>query len=107
MPAPTALLKPIAAPEDVPLPDQDDGELHIEATAEIPAEPDLVLQPVANEDVEMVEDEEGRPSFPRGADTVISLHRPYPAHATTDISPSLHVALRCEKFQYHRTESRR
>lgn len=71
MPAPTALLQPEVAPEDVPLPDAGEDDVLITPTAEIPAKLEIV-QPAANaEDVDMTTvDEESRPKFPPGKDTV-------------------------------------
>lgn len=74
MPAPTALVKPSndAPADNLPLsePDQDE-ELLLDAPEVAPSDLNI-LQPVPNgaEDTEMAVDEEGRPRFAPGKDTV-------------------------------------
>ncbi|KAK2072394.1 hypothetical protein P8C59_006751 [Phyllachora maydis] len=90
MPAPTALLQPEVAPEDVPLPDAGEDDVLITPTAEIPAKLEIV-QPAANaEDVDMTTvDEESRPKFPPGKDTIIRRSEirkiPIPPHRVTPL----------------------
>lgn len=72
MPAPTALLKPTAAPEAVPLPapEQDDNELVLDVQQSDFTDGN-VTQPAADpEDTEMAVDEEGRPKFAPGKNVV-------------------------------------
>lgn len=71
MPAPTALLKPVEAPESIPLPaTTQDDELLLETDVQEMDFTDAgaVLVPVESEDTEMVADEEGRPVFAPGKD---------------------------------------
>ncbi|KAK1759164.1 Pre-rRNA-processing protein PNO1 [Echria macrotheca] len=70
MPAPTALLKPTAAPESVPLPapEQEDAEL-LDVQQSDFATPSAPGQPETDpEDTDMAVDEEGRPRFAPGKD---------------------------------------
>ncbi|KAK3352817.1 hypothetical protein B0T25DRAFT_542851 [Lasiosphaeria hispida] len=73
MPAPTALLKPTAAPETVPLPAAEkEDELILDVQESDFADPSTALPPAFPEDtemaVEMAVDEEGRPKFAPGKD---------------------------------------
>ncbi|KAK5652073.1 hypothetical protein OQA88_10849 [Cercophora sp. LCS_1] len=70
MPAPTALLKPTAAPEVVPLPtpEQDDTELVLDVQQSDFADPSAAQPTTEPEDTEMAVDEEGRPRFAPGKD---------------------------------------
>ncbi|KAL2120377.1 hypothetical protein VTJ04DRAFT_4403 [Mycothermus thermophilus] len=71
MPAPTALLQPASAPENVPLPaPQDDDELLVDmqqATTQPDAAAAAPPQP-AQDTTDMAIDEEGRPKFAPGKD---------------------------------------
>ncbi|KAK3687623.1 hypothetical protein B0T22DRAFT_376951 [Podospora appendiculata] len=69
MPAPTALIQPIAAPEvaAIPAADQDD-ELLLDVSDATHTDANLVLVPVEADDTEMAVDEEGRPRFAPGKD---------------------------------------
>jgi RNA-binding protein PNO1 len=74
MPAPTAPLKPSNdLPADtVPLPTPDhDEEVLLDAPEAVPSDPNALQPPSWNsDDAEMVVDEEGRPRFAPGKDTV-------------------------------------
>ena len=74
MPAPTAPLKTSTdTPADtVPLPaPEQDEELLLDAPEAVPSDPNTFQPPSSNpEDAEMVVDEEGRPRFAPGKDTV-------------------------------------
>lgn len=75
MPAPTAKKVEVDFNSDpaVPLTDPDQDEELLDASAEIPAGADLVLEPVTDADqvdTDMVVDEENRPRFAPGKDTV-------------------------------------
>ncbi|KAK3323907.1 hypothetical protein B0T19DRAFT_402184 [Cercophora scortea] len=69
MPAPTALIQPIAAPEAAAIPtaDQDD-ELLLDVSEATNTDSNLILVPVEADDTEMAVDEEGRPRFAPGKD---------------------------------------
>jgi RNA-binding protein PNO1 len=71
MPAPTALVQPVAAPETalVPAPEQDD-ELLLDIQDANAVDPSAVAPPATGEDTDMVVDEEGRPRFAPGKDIV-------------------------------------
>jgi RNA-binding protein PNO1 len=71
MPAPTALVQPVAAPETalVPAPEQDD-ELLLDIQDANAVDPSVVAPPTTGEDTDMVVDEEGRPRFAPGKDIV-------------------------------------
>ena len=71
MPAPTALLQPAPAPENVPLPaPEDDDELLVDMQ-EASTQATAVAPPAAAEDTtDMAIDEEGRPRFAPGKDVV-------------------------------------
>jgi hypothetical protein len=70
MPAPTALVQPIAAPEAaLPALEQED-ELLVDMQEANTAEPSAAAPPTAADDTDMAIDEEGRPRFAPGKDIV-------------------------------------
>ncbi|KAK4140365.1 uncharacterized protein C8A04DRAFT_39963 [Dichotomopilus funicola] len=70
MPAPTALIQPVAAPEATPIsaPEQDDELLIDMQEANTAVDPTAVVPTAATDDTEMAIDEEGRPKFAPGQD---------------------------------------
>jgi RNA-binding protein PNO1 len=71
MPAPTALLKPRdETPPDLPGPEQDE-ELLLDAPEAVSSDQNDIQAPAGEpEDVDMIVDEEGRPSFVPSKDVV-------------------------------------
>ena len=71
MPAPTALVQPVAAPETalVAAPEQED-QLLLDIQDANAVDPSAVAPPTTGEDTDMVVDEEGRPRFAPGKDVV-------------------------------------